>query len=1575
HLSIDFLIADFISIQVLLDEMHRLYHDPATPLPPLEITFRDYLRAERGAREDGRRERDRAYWMERLDDLPPAPRLPVRDRGVPIAPPEARAALIAPPEARAALSPARFARWQTTLEPAVWERLRHRAGQHGVTPSGAVLAAYAEVVAAWSASPAFTMDVTLLNRLPLHPQVGALVGDFTGVELLAVDAGSGEPFAERARRTQAQLWQDLDHRSFTGVEVIREISRRQGPEAALFPVVFTSAIGLIGPQAGTEAEAVAGPAWGELGYGISQTPQVWIDCQNIERDGALATNWDVREGVFPDGVVADMFAAYETLLHRLADDEGAWAQVAPVSLPEAQRKRRERVNDTAAPLPEGLLHEGIVAQATRTPDRIAVIAAGRAMTYGELLGRAGTVADRLTGAARPGAGATGAGGGVRPGELVGIAMERGWEQVVAVLGILLAGGAYLPLDPYQPRARRDQILADAGVRRVLTQARLVDGTPWPDGVEVTAVDTVPPAPYRGRQPVTAPDDLAYTIYTSGSTGTPKGVMISHHSALNTVADISSRFGIGADDRVLGLSSLSFDLSVYDIFGPLAVGGCLVLPAPDRRGDPSHWGDLVGEHGVTVWNSVPAQLQMLSDYLAAAPMVNLPTLRLAMLSGDWIPVGLPDEIRRRLPGLRLISLGGATEAAIWSIYYPIGEVPPQWRSIPYGRPLANQTFHVLDKAMRPRPDWVPGDLYIGGAGLALGYLGDERKTAERFVRHPHTGERLYRTGDLGRYLPDGDIEFLGRDDAQVKIRGYRIELAEVEAALAAHPAVAAAVVVVDGDAPLDRRLVAFAEPRVRDDAAAPGMAGVVAGQLATAAYDAGDAAIAGVDRERYLDFARRLDGVALPAMVSAFQRAGLFADAGAGHTEPEIQAAAAVAPRHRRLVRRWLRALVAEGWLVTSGDRYRLGRPVVPEVVEDGWAAVAGVAEGGDARLLDYFRASIDLLPALLRGEEDPLALLFPDGKLDVSQRLYEDAVFNRWANRAAAAVVRRIADLRVDGGPLRVLEVGAGGGGTTTAVLAALAGVPVDYHCTDLSPSFLSQVRDRLGERDDLRFGVYDIDRDYREQGLAPNSYDLVVAGDVLHASTDVERALSRIRELLAPQGWLVSLEMTRDHYQIMTSLELLVRLDEAAADFTDLRRGGDQVFLDRDAWSGLLAAAGADATICLPEPGDRAASRSFIAELGMCVVAGRFKSQRSRLGAADLTAHAAQRLPEYMVPAVVQVVDKLPLTPNGKVDRKALAGWAPRRGRDRTATVDLAPLDALEQAVAGIWAQALHVPAVGRDDNLFDVGGDSLVAAQIVGRVLEEVPQAAGLFFDEVLRQLLEQPTTGRFAAYLRGAGAPAVDTGPTTADTGPTVGPVSEPGLVAVRDGDGVVNVLVHDARGSLSAYDGLVGALAGPVVGIPAAGIGDDVDLRHLAAAYARRVTAAGHDKPHIIGYGVAATLAMEVARVVAESGTPVAGLTVVAPRRPTGPVTDEVVARLFALESGVGDGPAGGGVDGRDTFRRIAEATARHEPTLYAGDITVLRDGPVDGDDPYGFWEDIALGDVQVTDLAAVAGEVA
>jgi amino acid adenylation domain-containing protein len=324
-------------------------------------------------------------------------------------------------------------------------------------------------------------------------------------------------------------------------------------------------------------------------------------------------------------------------------------------------------------------------------------------------------------------------------------MERSLEMMVGLLAILKAGGAYVPLDPAYPKERLGFILKDAQLPVLLTQERLLRVLPE-HSARVICLDTCGEEVSRGsdQNPMSKvmAANLAYVIYTSGSTGDPKGVMLDHRGPVNYLLNINERLNVGATDRAFGLSSLSFDLSVYDMFGMFAAGGALVLPDAADRGDPAAWTQYLCQ-GITVWNSVPALLGLLVDYAKGRSDVILAmgSLSKVMLSGDWIPVGLPDALRSGVPDVTIISVGGATETSINAILYPIERVAPDWPSIPWGKPMANQTAWILHPSMEPCPLYVPGEICIGGIGLAQGYWRDEERTKKSFIVHPRTGERL------------------------------------------------------------------------------------------------------------------------------------------------------------------------------------------------------------------------------------------------------------------------------------------------------------------------------------------------------------------------------------------------------------------------------------------------------------------------------------------------------------------------------------------------------------------------------------------------------------------------------------------------------------------------------------------------------------------------------------------------------------------------------------------------------------------------------------------------------------------
>ena len=761
HFDIDLLVADVQSLQIIIRDLAAAYGRGCPPAAPINWSFSKYLKQEKRRRSLDKK-RAGQYWNQRLLTLPAAPGLPLKEK----------------PEA--IRSPV-FKRRNYIVKGTDWAILQKRSAAHRVTPAMALLTVYAEVLDRWSTKSQFLINIPLFDRQTGEVGIEDVVADFTNLLLLAVDCSFPQSFLERVRGVQTQFHKDVANAAYSGIQIQRDMARVRKGERMFAPVVFACNLGT--PLINTECRETLG----KLSYMISQTPQVWLDFQVYEMDDGLLLAWDAVDALFPDGLIDQMFTAYTQFIEWLVADNNDWQSSLNV-LPAAQQQIRDRDVELSIPQSTQCLHTSFFDFAATNPQQIALIDShsNTHLTCGEVAKYALQVAALLKEH------------GVMQGDPVAVTLPRGIEQIAAVFGILALGACYAPVSVEQPSVRRDRIHKKAAIRYVLTNHEQAQTIAWlADAVVLDIANTANTTALA--EPVeVSPERLAYIIFTSGSTGEPKGVEISHCAAWNTIAEINRRYNVSATDRILAVSSLDFDLSVYDIFGLLSVGGSLLLITEDTRRDAAHWLKLLNRYQVTIWNSVPVLLDMLLVVAESEQQKTLP-LRLTLLSGDWIGLDLPTRLHSVAEHCHLVAMGGATEASIWSNFFDVTlPLPAHWTSIPYGRPLANQAYRVVDSKGRDCPDWVAGELWIGGAGVAQGYRGDPKLTAERFVKW--NGSRWYRTGDLGRYLPDRNIEFLGREDFQVKIRGHRIELGEIESALGTSPEVQRAVVVTEGEPP-------------------------------------------------------------------------------------------------------------------------------------------------------------------------------------------------------------------------------------------------------------------------------------------------------------------------------------------------------------------------------------------------------------------------------------------------------------------------------------------------------------------------------------------------------------------------------------------------------------------------------------------------------------------------------------------------------------------------------------------------------------------------------------------------------
>ncbi len=781
------IVGDGWSVSVMVREFAALYRafaaDEPSPLPEPPVQYSDYAEWQREQLRGEALESELEHWRQALAGAPALIELPA-DRP------------------RPAVQRLRGRVLLDAVDGELARRFQALCRSEGVTLFMGLMAAFQALLARHGAGFDLVVGTPVAGRG--RRELEGMIGLFLNTLPVRGDLGGDPDVRELLARTRRATLAAFSHQELPFGRLVEAlVSERNLGAAPVYQVL------LVLQSASRERLALPGI---EVEQVRLQEEGVKLDLSlsvEEEADGRLILRWPYNLDLFDPATVGRLSQRLQVLLGAMADDPSRRLPGLPLLTPAEAWQLREW-NDTAAGYPEATLHGLLAAQAARTPGRVAVVCAGRSLTYRELDAAASRLARRLQDL------------GVGPESLVGVCAERSLEMVVALLAVLKAGGAYLPLDPEYPAERLGFMLEDARVAALLVQDHLRSVLPAHGAAEVP-LDGVAEAGEE-TQPVDAgagPGDLAYVIYTSGSTGRPKGAMNAHRGIVNRLLWMQERYGLGEDDRVLQKTPFSFDVSVWEFFWPLLAGARLVMARPGGHRDSAYLVETIVAEGITTLHFVPSMLQV---FLEAPGVERCAGLRRVLCSGEALPYELERRAFTRLPGVELHNLYGPTEAAVdvtsWAC-----EPAGARGAVPIGRPVANTRIHVVDPGLRPVPMGVPGELLIGGAQVGRGYLARPELTAERFVPDPLTdtpGARLYRTGDLARHLPDGTVEFLGRIDHQIKLRGLRIELGEIEAALAALPSVREAVVVAraEGAALGAVSLVAYVTPR--EGAEAPGL---------------------------------------------------------------------------------------------------------------------------------------------------------------------------------------------------------------------------------------------------------------------------------------------------------------------------------------------------------------------------------------------------------------------------------------------------------------------------------------------------------------------------------------------------------------------------------------------------------------------------------------------------------------------------------------------------------------------------------------------------------------------------------
>lgn len=1435
HFSIDMIIADYISINLIFKDMNNYYRNTAkSDIEDTRVSFRDYVICSKNRnsillRNIKKFNEDKKYWLDKIENIGSLPILPIKEN---------------------INEERKFNRLKISLNKDKWDFIKKIASKNGITASTLILVAYVETLKRWSENKNFCINMTIMNRDDMFEKV---VGDFTSVNILSIKNNEGT-FMDKCKEIQSTVINDLEHKAFSGVDVLRELKRKKG-EDIIIPYVFTSTLGADEVLAENKSHEDIFRN-DNIIFGISQTPQVLIDCQVMEINGDLIIHWDYRLNQFKDNVIIDMFDSFSKVIDSFENylfDENS---VFNVPLPIKMQNSRGLLNDTKCVYENYMLYDGFLESLESKPDQIAIIHNNLEYSYYELGLYVSTIYEMFKTR------------NITKQDYIVILQYKGIWQIATALASILLGSRFIPVDKNQPDERIRKIIDKLGNPLIVSDYEVKNN--YRNFINVNEVKVKKNISnfniFDSEKKV---DDIAYTIFTSGSTGEPKGVNITHKAVMNTILDVNKKMGIVEDDVFFMISKFSFDLSIYDVFGCFQVGAKVVIPSEEI--DPIEYMNLINKYSITVWNSVPQIFKIFFNQVKSEVerKISLNSIKTVLLSGDKIPINMPKEVKQVFFNANVFSLGGATEGAIWSIFYDIKNYNFN-KKIPYGLPLSNQRIYVLDNNGLICPNFVEGEIAIAGDGLAINYEDDEKLTAEKFVWNKYICDRLYLTGDIGYYNGDGILEICGRKDSQVKINGNRVELGEIESIISSIPFVKQNVVLVKEMNNNVKKIISFVviekNKEIIDNTDDRHFNLKLINDILHDEFEI-------LDKDGLELWMKTANKVACIEILFNLRKVGIFIDFTEGYTLEEVHDHIHEKDEFKKTVNKMIDALLHHGYLVKVNSKYYLKEDKNIDLEKNRlWKKFYEIEKRVNYSkvFVEYFKESCYSILEQLKGEKNSLELFFPKGSTEVALSTYQNNAYNRILNVIVAKIVKNY--LSVYQSPkakFEILEIGAGVGGTTKYVIDNILDNNIKYHFTDISKYFLNNAKNEYNRFDFMEYSLLDINTDLKRTEFN-SKFNIVISSNVLHNSKNISKTLSDVNSILADNGILIIIDATQELESLLVSLELKGGL----SNFEDMRKDTDSFFYNTKQW--IESIERADFTLMNIYPSDND-KLNCMGQSILIAMKNSKKEYNFNDMSSDIKNTVKEKLPKHMVVDEVIEIDSIPLNVNGKVDIKKLLQMHSVIEDNVENKNVIKPRSSIEMNIVKIWQKVLDKEDISIQDNFYVIGGDSLLIAQVVTEMKKNIPEISGFEWDQIMKLALENPTISSIAyKILENTNNSLLENNISNKD--------SYFNIYNSNPESDTIQAYFHAGTGRLIDYEGIFKHLLNleekifnkNIIGFTFGNekeylsISEETLITDLAQKYAKKLMELNKDKYELIGYCIGGFIALETAKILKENG---------------------------------------------------------------------------------------------------------